>query len=429
MSDPKERPRALIWSPAGAPTPAEADAQATRRAVRATRLHNLVEFLASQQWEAIVRPIGVKPESWFERLVWIGGTGLDDAARAAARRVLGAHDLDEIELDWRDIDELVLGPDTDVAALGDPGCHTDADALARLVMPPGGGRDAEPRSGDTEPPIVIGCGAGLRAVWTDHGHADSEVLGSWEDVEATASDPLASHVVSADGRLLAVLHDRTLSLTRLGTTRQGVGILDPATHAVLPGDVLQEPRLVTVAPMLSGTVRLIVADEVAVWRLFLPPGGELSATRIPGPSAPVHSAPVHSGIDVLSSIVLFQGDGRPFGKQGDDSPFPGLRVRTVDAAFSGGVTVAAAIVTRGRKDGVPVLEVRGRVGSEPWQTLSFTDEAGGRGVPSRDITGVTVERRLDGRQPTRVVVLVGDTAQAWEIPEFVRSEETDGVRR
>jgi len=422
MTSRGDRPTALIWVPEEGPgRPDEQADQRYRAAVQTARLHNLVEWLDSQHWTAWYQVIGTWPSQWFQKLVWIGREGLDEDVKAAARRLLGGHDLDEVELDWRDIDELVLDASVDLSALGDPNCRRDDEALARLVTRPA--ETPETSITGAEPPVVIGCGGGLRAVWVARGRRESEALDAWEDLEVVASDPSSTHAVSADGRLVAVLHEGRLGLTWLTVARQGVALVGESREIALPDGLFRDPRLVTAAPMLSGAVRLTVADELGSWWLFVSSGGDLSTVPV---SAPPVS--VGLGIDVLSTAMLYQADGRPFRSDGGESPFPGLRVSAVDAAFSAGVTVVAAVGTRGR-GGDQVLEVRRRLGAAAWETVSVSEELREQAVDVRGISGVSVERRLDERAPSRLVVATGDTPHVLMIPATTDGANEEERRR
>ena len=415
MTAPVERRKALILSAIGAPKQHD-EVRQLRVNIHAARLYNFIEFLDSLGWDAEIGEIRAKPTAWFEKVIWVRH-GPSRGERPEAHWALGI-DLDEIELDWRDIDEFTPGTG-DLAVLSHWCGRTSADTVRDWLTASRPDPD-EPPDADRSAsrlPVVIGCGAGLRAVWTSDGMLDSDALGSWNEVETTDADSTSSYAVSADGRMVVVARDRVITVSWLTATKEGpTYIPDRRGDIRLPDSVGPRPRVVSVATMLGGTTRLTIADSTDTRRLFLTPGGEISGR-------PIHSQPatISVGIDVLSQAVLYKSDGRQVHLGNGETMFPGLKVHAVDAAFSRGVTVVAAL---GRRSGHPEIQIGRRLGTARWELISIMDELHELGVEASTIVDVTVERRLDDLEPSHLVIAVGQTPHVIALPTGTRAAST-----
>ena len=402
--------KALILSPNESASQANDHVRKLRSDIHAVRIYNLTEYLSLQGWDYSVSDMRATHKEGFNRLIWTKRTEWPQAldAEQEAQRLRAAFTFDEDQLDWSDIDSFTLDADADVTHLSDPAGRSDRGVLDRIVaarptevsVSVRPGEDAEhPHQETAVLPVVIGSGLALRALWIDDGRLESEPIDSWEDVETTVTDPDSSFAVSADGRLVVVAHHGVIRASSLTRTMETVPtLLGQAGEVTLPESLGHNPRIVTTARMRTGTIRMTIATDTGGSRLFLAPDGEIS-------QEPVLSIPagVRIGIDVPSGMVLFRTDGRQLRLGGGQTILGGLRkVRMIDAAFSGGVTVVAALGERSKQTTVEVTRRRGTSG---WEPVDITEH----GVDARSISSVTVERRLDDVEPSHVVVAAGET--------------------
>lgn len=425
MSTPEARRTALILSPGGAAGRAN-DPASPQAQLHSARLYNLIELLDSLDWDAQVWEPEVTPTTWSVKLIYIQRTGLGDDGLLQAERTLGRGRAEFLILDWTDIDELRLAPDLDVATLTRPEGRTPTDTLRGWLTPSDTDINASLPSledglgGDPVAdrlPVVVGCGSGLRTIWTHDGQLEGEALDSWEDVETTATDSTSSCAISADGRLCVVLRGRTATLSWLTMRGEDVAHTRDARGDVeLPELIGPDPRIVAAAATLGGTIRLTITDGTQTWRLFLTLDGEVSAR-------PIRSslAEVKVGIDVLSDAVLFGSDGRQVTPSEHSTMFRGMRVYAVDAAFSGGVAVVAAL---GKRSGSPIIQVKRRRGGARWELLDLGRALHEAGIRTESISGLTVGRRLDDLEPSHMVIAVGAKAHAVELPQRAGSQPT-----
>lgn len=374
-------PTLRIVSPPGT---GRAQASTAAELIHDTWLFNLESALADEWEVTTLAPDRAERVVVIRRGAWPASTDID-ALRDSHPRLL------PVLLDWTRLDGLDAVESSDIewvtrAWVGDLDevGHPAEQAAA----------DGGPSSADgARSPYALVRGDRVRVLSVRNGRLD-HVSTEWGDLEAAVDVENSSIAVAVDARVAVTVHDarlRVLWLTEAGEKAWG-------DARQLPEDIASDARVLTAAMMRDGRVRVMLAGSAQLWRLIVGSQGIETVVALLD-----HPAVIHAGVEVLGDSAFFDESGHTVTSRGDRIVERVTTILSMDAASSGGVRLAAAIGRAGER---PVLRVARRGPRGSWTTVETTSELDALGIVPEQLVGVTVERRLDGLPPTRIVLAV-----------------------
>lgn len=374
-------PTLRIVSPPGA---GRAHASTAAELIHYTWLFNLESALADE-WE-----VTTSAPDRVERLVVIyRGAWPTSADIDALKRSHPAAPL--VPLDWTALDRLGVVETSNIEWV----TRGWVTAIEKVGHPAErvGAEGGPPPTDGAHAPFALAFGDRVRVLSARNGQLD-HVSTEWGDLEAAVDVENSSVAVAMDARVAVTVHDarlRVLWLTEAGEKAWG-------DARQLPEDIASDARVLTAAMMRDGRVRVMLAGAAQLWRLIV--GLQEIETVI---AVLDHPAVIHAGVEVLGDSAFFDESGHLITSHGNRIVERVTAILSLDAASSGGVRLAAAIGRAGER---PVLRVAQRGPRGSWTNVETTSELDALGIVPEQLVGVTVERRLDGLPPTRIVLAV-----------------------
>lgn len=392
---------ALIVPPPEATAPA---ADTVAGAVYEARLYNLAEYVDYSGGWASTRH-DERTQGSFDLLIlakldgWPNDSDIDGfigqyAKARAATVVVDWTDL--IDFDGSNLEQVLArsrgGTDEDLETI-----RSATSSVAKKTPGPASGLRQIPAAGGLAP-VVVACGDQILVLSVRRGQIDAQPA-TWGGLDVVDADDNATWAISADGRAAVVLHDGVMTPHWLSAAGGRPYLVDAFPAQVIPSTVGPNARLITLALLHSDVLRMSVADESQVWRLFVRPEDESSPEVIAS-----GAGRVRTGVDMVGFLQLFDEEGRRIVGRGP-STFGGItKIRAVDASVVGGRGVAAVL---GSDASGPTLAVFRQGASGTLEFLDVAPRFNAGGIDPADVSDVRVERRLDNVEPRRLLVVAG----------------------